>query len=175
MLVDGSSVAAGLQEHLRRTLSERVGFLCLSAVHDNLLMWAHYCCSHEGLVVALDTGKPGFRSLGKNGRITYREDRPSYDVTVGPKDEDYWVKSRDWSYEQEYRVLRMLDQCEIVFGSAGLPLYFAPLPLACISAVYLGVRMRPGEKNRVRDALKNTSILVSEVSLDRKRFALHLI
>jgi hypothetical protein len=172
MLAQGDSIAASLQDHLQRSLSEQVGFLCLSAVADNLLMWAHYCQSHEGFVLALNTTATEFSALGSVAPIHYSAERPQYDVALGPKDEHYWTKSKQWDNEQEYRVLRMLKTCVAQKGSDGVAVHLAALPRACISSVYLGVRMSAENKARIRKLLSGSGVPISEASLDRKRFAL---
>jgi Protein of unknown function (DUF2971). len=48
------------EEHMP-TMSREFGLICLSAVPNNILMWAHYTDGHRGLVVGFDTSNEFFR------------------------------------------------------------------------------------------------------------------
>ena len=67
-----------IQSHL--TLRERssCGILCLTALQDNLLMWAHYAAEHTGFVIGFDTTHAFFsRSPESTGlcKVTYSDTR----------------------------------------------------------------------------------------------------
>ncbi|QUM85459.1 DUF2971 domain-containing protein [Moritella sp. 28] len=96
------------------TLMEKVGICSLSKYRDNILMWSHYADNHKGFVVefSLDlndermVNNPEF-CFGGN-YVEYSHDMPV--KVVGTNNfTDYYrqflVKSQDWKYEQEYRVL----------------------------------------------------------------------
>jgi hypothetical protein len=109
-----------MHQGLRDKSTNDAKVFCVSEVHDNLLMWSHYSNNHKGAVIKflclpqLDnlicTAKP----------IVYNDDMPVMatlkefiDDYLGFKSLDYqkiWdrmfsVKSIDWKYEREWRVI----------------------------------------------------------------------
>jgi hypothetical protein len=118
-----------LQVNLFLKKFSRLGVLCLSKVSDNLLMWGHYCRSHSGFVIGFDGNHQFFRQQVKfrplrsvervldiPGFGTLREVRYSperFAINVGGAVENvFFVKSTDWSYEQEVRILRNIDDAD---------------------------------------------------------------
>lgn len=77
---------------------------CFSEVNDSLLMWAHYGDSLKGACLCFDTSKDS--ALFSNAqKVQYTNLRPR----IGNFNE-YFTKSIDWSYEQEWRIV--VDQKE---------------------------------------------------------------
>lgn len=149
----------------------RIRMYCVSEIHDDLLMWAHYGNSHTGVVLKFRCIVERDTALCAARPVTYRDDISP----LATKDE--WiadlfglskmdlpkrftdmafVKSSHWSYEREWRVVAFLA------GNSG-ELYtdFRIWPEE-ISAVYLGCKIL--EKNRedlirlVETTLKHTEI-----------------
>ena len=73
--------AADFGEHLNKRFRDEVErqfrVLCLSRNPKSVLMWAHYACSHAGVVLGFDTSMPGFpRGIKLEGLdIDYTQDR----------------------------------------------------------------------------------------------------
>ena len=82
------------------------GFLCLSTKSNNVLMWAHYadqnkgCCLEYDLLADLDV----FCRIKK---IKYDDDTIAYNYLQnnGGAFEAMFHKSKQWEYEDEYRVI----------------------------------------------------------------------
>lgn len=107
-----------------------VGVLCFTTKEDNLLMWAHYANNHTGICIEFDrnaeffngqyknacglfgrTVKDYYQNIGKLREVKYEIERPMY---VEPSEleyntESWFVKSPEWEYEEEQRLLRPLD------------------------------------------------------------------
>ncbi|HCG5955204.1 TPA: DUF2971 domain-containing protein [Vibrio parahaemolyticus] len=92
-------------------LYKRYGIVSLTETRDNLLMWSHYADEHKGFVVEFDTTHDFFTKMYNDGnemvgevkRVYYRKQRTnklsSYYL------EPYFVKSDEWQYEKEHRLL----------------------------------------------------------------------
>jgi hypothetical protein len=150
-------VAEGWREWLR---SMRV--FCVSEVHDDLLMWAHYADCHRGVVIKLRCLREKDTALCAARPIQYQADIPVLARTVeewvahvcGDHRLDFddifgrlaFTKSEHWVYEKEWR-------CWI---GNGVPSK-APEPLAEpnllfaeeIAAVYLGCRMGDDQREAI--------------------------
>jgi len=89
-----------------KEFNKGVGIFCLSKFNDNHLMWSHYANSHNGLCISFNLNYLA-RDLAVNFRkVAYSENFPR--MPLLPKNEaEYlhflYTKSKDWSYEQEYR------------------------------------------------------------------------
>lgn len=98
--------------------------LSLSENRDSLLMWAHYAASHAGFVIGFESpeeilaGASPHRHIAK---VRYAVERPSKitfeEIT---NDELLLTKSKEWEYEQEWRILDSL------FSADGETLAHAP-------------------------------------------------
>lgn len=107
---------------------ERLGTLCLSEAHDNLLMWAHYASEHRGFVVEFDSSH--FFDFADQSEVKvwlFNVDRVKYrEMRVLDQPQDWWeyfhgtfheiasTKSTHWSHEQEWRMTRPLKDADLV-------------------------------------------------------------
>ncbi len=105
------------------------GILSLSAAPMNLLMWSHYADHHRGIMLELSPHRDprvphgvvsednqdeiilwSAENLYSQG-VVYCDDRPEFRYPVVDGDEYknslYFTKSTHWSYEQEFRSIRL--------------------------------------------------------------------
>jgi len=162
--------AASVQSAVVRE-SQRAGVLCLSSVKDNLLMWAHYAACNSGLVLEFRMDSDAFRQLGKVYQIRYSKKRVVCDVERPNHEEMFCVKSVEWSYEQEYRILRETRHC-VSKNVDGKQVYFCPLPKQAIRSVYIGANASSETRTDVVAALQRSGIQVFNTKLSRTEFAL---
>lgn len=84
------------------------GVCCFSSNEKNLLMWSHYSDSHKGVCIKFDMlNDPRF--FLQASKVNYREDYPIYNhLKNRNKLIDYILlsKSKDWSYENEIRIIK---------------------------------------------------------------------
>jgi hypothetical protein len=132
---------------LHRKLDQLLGVLSLCEAPDSLLMWAHYGVSHTGFVLQLDPTHPYFNSrrtdqdeFGYLRQIQYRDSRPSANLIDLDGPEIFLVKSREWSYEREWRILRPLKDAQKTINVDGEDIHLFQLPADAITAVILGAR-----------------------------------
>ena len=130
-------------EGLRKELQDDVdgaGIVCFCKVRDDILMWAHYADKHRGFCLEFD-GSDNCRFFGEAQPVEYE------DYTPIPLGEDnnrqmtrsILTKSKHWSYEREYRIVRP--------GKAGSRLGY---PIELLTGVIFGCMM----PDNVRESVK---------------------
>lgn len=101
---------------------EKARITCFSKRNDSILMWSHYANSHSGVCFEFEEDRPFFRD------VSYSDERPKIDLykamsrilgydfaneKITYQDKVliesvltlFFVKSREWSYEEEVRCL----------------------------------------------------------------------
>jgi hypothetical protein len=153
----------------------RMRVLCVSEVHDDLLMWSHYAECHRGAVFQLQCLPEKNTALCAAAPISYRPEIPILGTTaqwvehlVGgeqlPLNETFrmmaFTKSEHWKYEHEWR-------CWVDNGRGGVDDLFEAHTLEKeeVFAVYLGCCMLPDDRNAicriVRESVSISRILSS--------------
>jgi hypothetical protein len=130
-----------LKSDLLVELSKAIGSTCFSysttPVPVNLIMWAHYAESHQGIAIQLKESSPLINELSP---ITYRKSRPIIDGRfLNDNDvifmKDLYIKSEHWMYESEYRLSKRFGDCNEI--SAGV--FVGEIPAEDIERIVLGV------------------------------------
>jgi ankyrin repeat protein len=135
------------QERLKSHFDSTIGIFCLSERNDSILMWSHYADAHCGFAVGFCTNCSFFSSvtLAPNERlrrVSYTENRPTF-TPDGPQPPDpVFVKSAEWAYEKEWRVVRQLADTKKVVQvkSSPFPIYLFTLPQEAFDSVIFGCR-----------------------------------
>jgi hypothetical protein len=136
------------------TFDAKFGILCLSELADSLLMWAHYAGNHRGFVVQFDETHPFFAATEFEGqsleltKIEYSSERPVLSFSTINSPHLYYRKSTEWSYEQEWRLIKLLPSADRVIPHDEFPRCLYEVPRDAIRGVILGHAM-PYE-NRVK-------------------------
>lgn len=104
-------------EYGGQATAAHAGICSLSRDPLNLLMWAHYSENHTGFVVEFDIPEEGFGPIPEPVKffelliayeVKYRTERPVVNLTDDPDtkmEKQFLIKGKDWSYEQEERVI----------------------------------------------------------------------
>lgn len=142
---------------LLKGMNKEIGILSLTEKSDNLLMWSHYSSDHSGFVIEFDETNPFFDQRSEKDEITghlkkvrYSLERPEiilYDPQLS-NDENadnwinniFWVKSKHWEYEQEWRMTYTLRDCQRVVPSSPYDICLFPFPKKSINKIYIGCR-----------------------------------
>jgi hypothetical protein len=129
------------------------GILSLSMTADNLLLWAHYANEHRGLAVEIDPREREFnrhRSRDQNferaERVRYSAERPRIPETDEILFEHFFVKSPEWSYEQEYRIVRKFESSLETIEAQPFAIHLYELPPSAIRKVIFGARVTPDQR-----------------------------
>jgi Protein of unknown function (DUF2971) len=135
-------------EAARLQLATTFGVLSLSQNHDNFLMWSHYADQHKGFVIEFETGNNFFNPLyGHNlpamlGRVEYSDVRPHLSYSTLNRPEAMFRKNSIWSYENEWRLVRYLEQSDETFHRENnLPIHLFRFGPSAVSAIYTGAKM----------------------------------
>lgn len=164
---------------------EVLGVLSLCEVPDSLLMWAHYGVSHTGFVLELDPSHPYFNArrtnqdeFGHLRQVHYRDVRPSANLIDLNGTEMFLVKSKEWSYEREWRVLRPLKDAHDIIDVNGEDIHLFQLPPDAIKTVILGARASSTLADQARVAIaaneQMSHIQVLRCSPDESCFAINI-
>lgn len=154
------------QEFYEKDLG-RIGVLSLSAPRDEPLLWAHYASNGAGFCVGYRGRDDGeLMALGA-APVLYSIRRPAMNLF---DDQEDWfrilhTKSEHWSYEQEWRYVRLAE-----VGGIGT----MTVPPNSIVEVCLGPRMTGNDRNAVikaAHALPDQPRIV-QVELDCRRYGL---
>ncbi|MDQ3190581.1 MAG: DUF2971 domain-containing protein [Bacteroidota bacterium] len=136
-----------------KKIHDTLGVFSVTAVNDNVLMWAHYSNNHSGFCVGFDSVQL-FSYLGGGGEIFYEKDYP----TILPT-EDFInqmlrqtnTKASYWNYEIEYRLTKMNGADSIII-----------IPKEIITDVILGYKI---SKSDERDIIKIISLELPHVKV----------
>jgi hypothetical protein len=167
--------------------NEHLGVLSLSEKRDALLMWAHYSDHHRGLVIGFDSNREYFDQRHSPSdefrhvrKVRYSIDRPVIRLSTMDDAADILLtKSKEWRYEEEWRMLRPLqDATETRLSPIGI-LHLFSFPPTCITEVILGYRMSTQFRSEILEFLRterdydHVKILLAE--LDDKEFRLNIV
>jgi hypothetical protein len=128
-------------------LNLNVGILCLSEVRDSLLMWGHYTDNHQGFVIGFDSDHPFFSKrrsdkdeFGFLRRVDYAHQRPQ--VTLKNTESPVWfsTKSEQWSYEKEWRIVRVLSEADDKIERSPFPICLFEFPPDAVREIIVGMR-----------------------------------
>ncbi|MAY84202.1 MAG: hypothetical protein CMP59_08725 [Flavobacteriales bacterium] len=101
-------------ENFYQKQSDYLGVISFSERWDSILMWSHYSKSHTGFCLGIFEEK--LRSSGEfivGGKVQYSnedeypERSPLDELTLIKSFDLTHHKSSDWSYEKEYRIIKM--------------------------------------------------------------------
>jgi len=162
-LDDHSNLNAG--KKLQALLSQLAGVLCFSENADNTLMWSHYAQDHKGYVVGLDSTHHAFHTVslepGRPGTLTkviYSDRRHRIGHTLDDADfgdvSYLFIKSLDWTYEAEWRLILPLT-----FGRKVGSVVVYDFPPEAIREVIIGYRASPELRQKIT-ALKEKHPLI---------------
>ena len=142
--------------------SRHLVVLCLSAKNDSIPMWSHYGDHHRGIILGLNPHANCFNFGSKPTEITYSAKRVGLDWTVVPRPEDVkrkvdeivLTKSREWKYEQEYRICFPIRDGIIKQSRDGGGFnYFVNIWSNTIQEVILGCCISAADEARIRGVL----------------------
>lgn len=158
---------------------EKARVLCLSQNRNNLLMWGHYTDNQKGGVLKFKSGNDLIIGDEEIQKIIYSNERldnnflgENIDYFLKNDSSEFdlgkylWVKSKDWEYEKEWRLVRVAsNEDEEEFH------YFSPQVL---EEIYLGCKINHEDKLKVLGLLENKfgHVKVFQASTNSKRYEL---
>jgi hypothetical protein len=150
-----------LYEEFREENNKIFGIYCLTSKRDNLLMWSHYTNSHYGFCVGLDKFVLYDVVQGSLGPAIYDSKFPELDIfekSAGVLTRLLSTKSKEWAYEDEYRLIKVSGARKI-----------CGFPNKAILEIILGHKMPEKDKDEIME-IANTKfphaqIFQSQISL----------
>jgi len=140
--------AASLQTLHTERVTECVGVLSMSAIADNILLWAHYADAHQGLCLIFDAMNDFFAPAQEVQYARLRpEINPVSDSDDSMMESALLTKSLHWSYEEEWRLVQYLR-------GPGVYTY----PQGALLGVILGARISSGNEARMRQWVKEAGV-----------------
>lgn len=144
---------------IRRSLDREIGVLCLTRNPSSLTMWAHYADNYSGAVLEFDEEHEFFRG---SIEVEYASERPKRHVKAYMDGRvpisELCVKSCEWEYESEVRIIRRLSDCREVGHKDGFRICVMNLPKECITSITLGERTAVDDQRYVFASIMNTTI-----------------
>jgi hypothetical protein len=147
-----------------------IGIYCLSEKKNDLLMWAHYSDSHQGVCLEFKTMKNSL--FAQAFPVIYQEDYPKVNIMDLENPEEFrkalLTKSSEWSYEMEWRILMMEQD-----GGLG---YYPFLP-ELLSGVIFGIRISNENKEKVKTWIEKypTKISIYQAKLNDRKYLLDIV
>jgi hypothetical protein len=172
-----ANLVASYQTDLERRIDESanilrqnldvIGVLSLSEANNDLTMWAHYADNHHGFVIEFDTSHAPLvqqhDETGWQGRpapVQYRQERPRVhcdSLELQLPDELVLVKTINWQYEREWRVVRDRGGVARTLAAATVSLF--RVDARAISGIHLGKDASAATEQRLRAAVGNNGAL----------------
>lgn len=140
---------------------------CFTECKNSLLMWSHYANSHKGFCVEYDTNK-----IPQNIRrfflpVVYQKQIYNATHDLGNTRNNafnfLFFKSKEWSYEKEWRIAIYQEQLVKPFDF-----------LEAISCVTLGINCEDDNKNNIVSWAKNRQIPVCQEIINYKDYSIDI-
>jgi Protein of unknown function (DUF2971) len=170
-----------------------VGVICFTSKSNNLLMWSHYANNHEGICVEFDakadffTGKyknscsnlfengttdDSYENIGELKKVIYSTQRPLFiDPSELQTDTESWLrKSKEWRYEQEYRIL--LPREHVIYFKETL---FYAIDKSAIKSVIIGCQVTEENKKLIYEKCSKQDIAVKESFINAFKYELDIL
>lgn len=151
------------KNNMYNDLLDKIKVGCLTSKNDNTLMWSHYADKHRGVCIEYNISKifidknSTIRKVNYNKNMAY-EEKMDYikrfsDIQIDDKNittllELFCIKSKEWEYEDEYRILYY----DSTSNSNGITI---KLP---IKNIYFGTETSEEDKKLIYDIIKNINI-----------------
>lgn len=169
-------VEKNVAQQIPQMLNELVGILSLTERPDNPMMWAHYAGGHTGFVLEFDSANSFFYYPSKKGEsalkpVRYGERRVIKSLVADASNvEDlFFVKTPEWSYEEEWRLVQSLEDADLVVGAR---IHLFAFPPDCITGVILGMKMEEHRRRALIEFLQTdsryTHVDIYQATLDAK-------
>ena len=153
-------------------LRESFGIACFSESYDSLLMWSHYADYHRG--ICLEYSFEEIKNIAPFCPVIYTdrfENLVNYvDIKQDEVSDDaiklFMTKSKDWSYENEWRIIDTLveDGAEKGRILKGLK----------PQKILMGCKISDTNKSKIVKIASKLHIPIANMKMDTKRFRVYI-
>lgn len=179
---DRTSFELQIQEFskgMAREINRIYRVYCLSTKPDNTLMWSHYSKNHRGICLEFSCNNIVFGSAIK---IQYSREYPKLDFTIDGSDPlgmlPLFVKSDEWGYEDEYRVIAQEEfqwpRADVLRTRRNL----LKRPAGALSAVIMGCMMSQSDAAQLREIIDQQfppCVALKQAVRSRDRYSLSIV
>lgn len=167
-------------------INNSLGILSLSESWNNPLMWSHYTDSHQGLCIGFNS-KHSFFAVNKIGEtkqgmialpVKYSDRRfvlTAKKMNMKDVHDVLYVKSLDWKYEKEVRVIATLDKAVKIVDATPFNISLFNVPHDAICEIIIGLRATQEIKESAMRLANELSISLYETVISRQTFKLERI
>ena len=144
-----------------------IGVLSLSAINDDILMWAHYADSHQGVCLRFSTKNGFFKDTQE---VVYQDERPIVklirDTPMDFQHKAVLYKASHWEYEKEWRII------DHGFPGHGVHQY----PQAALDGIIFGAKTSDSNKALIREwiAPRGNAVELLQARVDPRLFGLQI-
>lgn len=177
VLVMAKQIMPTVNESMHKAFEDHVGVLSLTEDDHNLLMWAHYANCHQGYVIEFDSSHAFFnQKLSDNDvirslkKVTYSYSRPKLELVDIENLDLFIVKSKEWEYEKEWRMLHSLTASDTTINIDPYDIHLFKVPFSAINSITIGARATDKTINAIKRKLFNNNSL-KHVELNQ--FSIH--
>lgn len=158
---------AFLEHHIRQMsgleseIQKRYRVFCLTTKATDTLMWSHYAGNHTGICLEFGCDNDVLSGALK---VIYFANYPSLDLT---EDDIHagllplLAKARDWSYEDEYRLIAQEESVALNHDSLITKNNLLRLPNGALTAVVVGCVASKETREAVRDIVRSSGHSIS--------------
>lgn len=145
---------------------QKLGIYSLSSIKTDILMWGHYADSHKGFCIEYERSFDNFLGLEAEP-VVYKKKIPSLSAKDFDKESDSYLKliltkSRHWSYEKEWRILRIEGNRSYKFPCK-------------IRSIIFGLKMSRRNRLTIRKIFKNRNIQFKEAIKDEYEYSIKIV
>lgn len=150
------------------------GVISFTETRSNLLMWSHYAQGHSGIVIEIDIQNEFFSTIK---RVRYDNVKPHH-IHVNELEDLFFIKSDEWIYEKEYRIVKRLSKHDFYMNKSDMVLhpgknsaihieegavemYMFLIPKNCIKSVTFGINIDKAIKDNIIKKIKNDEELTN--------------
>ena len=146
-------------------------------------MWAHYAESHSGFLLEFDSESSFFKQqlspedkLRKLRKVHYSSKRPSLTFQEANRLTDFLTKSREWSYEREWRMIRPLQEATVTIKAGHEAIHLFSFPPNAIRSITFGARVDASKTLELRRILAESNdyrhVVCLQARLSDRHYAL---
>ncbi len=162
-----------------KLIIQEFGVLCLSKSKNNPLMWSHYADSHKGVMFELSEPHFNIDSSICIDTVSYQKKLPELDRSdllginsylfkdnaTDKNKKNIFVKSSEWSYEQEVRLFRAITNENRLLE----------FPEDAFKSIYLGCKITEPAKNEIINQLEKhlPNIPIFQLEIDKNKYQLN--
>jgi hypothetical protein len=166
-----------VEKKIYEALDKDAGILSLSETPSNTLLWSHYAEGGRGFLIQFDPAHPWFWAQRSENdelrhlhRVTYESDRAQKYLLDTNGNDILYTKGKDWTYEQEWRILRSFDEAAKNLGpdKNGKDIFLLAIPAKSICGIVIGYRANSDSVAEIRSIVDRNPAL-SHISFTKAK------